>query len=271
MNKAQKVIVILGLLALLAMCLVPPWFATYSRGRLALGYGFIFNPPARGGLASSIDFARLVVQAVALAACTGIGYFVAGWIRGSATSSDSPILPQLNSTQRKVGVAGIIVALFLALCPAWDVSWNEYQHVSEGASYDDAIANTEDVQLRTVLRDPEVRRGFILAPVSPPSPTRQLGTIAPWSNPFDVFDLAPLDDGPWQEYKAVPPAHKESRRNDVVVWDNQYVIGVDFSERSRSIRLQQLCFELAAVLIPTFLLMALFRQPPVAQGPSKSD
>jgi hypothetical protein len=92
MNSRQRVILGVGLVAVAAMCLVPPWEWTSARPTFPLsqgpaGYGLVFSPPDAfalaawrgstsgeavvGVLGERIDIARLFIQFIAVAGLAG--------------------------------------------------------------------------------------------------------------------------------------------------------------------------------------------------------
>jgi len=94
MNKAQKVVIVVVLVAVAIMCIVPPWqsrASSWSRlnrspgggsqGIGTAGYAFIFMPPdyARG-----IDVARLAFQLIALLALGGTAFAIVHVLRSRA-------------------------------------------------------------------------------------------------------------------------------------------------------------------------------------------
>ncbi len=82
MNQAQRVIIYLGIIALITMALIPPWTHT-AQTHLAyaedpVGYQFIGSPP-EGKITSNlaegykIDLARIGLQFTVVIACMGFG------------------------------------------------------------------------------------------------------------------------------------------------------------------------------------------------------
>ena len=67
--------------AILVMALFPPWQITLRNINDNCGYAFIATPPPRGTrleLPCSVDFTRLLVQWVAVAAVAGIALIISG-------------------------------------------------------------------------------------------------------------------------------------------------------------------------------------------------
>jgi hypothetical protein len=104
MNLAQRVVILIGLLAIAALALFPPWYAAYqgavaeeregdwapaniSSGYLSMGHRPLTAPPAPGPIeiklgapergwqasvtASGVDMRRLLLEWIAVAAITG--------------------------------------------------------------------------------------------------------------------------------------------------------------------------------------------------------
>jgi len=90
MNSRQRIVLRFGLLALLLLCLVPPWVTTYQVSIVRHpwtrpdGYGLIFAPPppdtaTYGGVQGvEADYPRLAVEVLALAAAVGIVFLAVG-------------------------------------------------------------------------------------------------------------------------------------------------------------------------------------------------
>ena len=79
MNKRRRVVLIIGLVAAAAMCLVPPWEVRVDvregNYRTDKGYALLFTPPAER---AEITRDRLLLEALAVAAATGAAFVVLG-------------------------------------------------------------------------------------------------------------------------------------------------------------------------------------------------
>jgi len=321
MNKSQKFIVLIGLLVLLAMCLVPPWYSSVGSTSKGLGYGFLFSPPTYGTFISSIDFTRLGLQCVTLALLCTVAYFTLGWL-SLGKAGNEPHRVKLNKRQRAIGASGVVLATLIAMFPMWDVSWVETQHIAVGTSLDDATSSRASIRIETINRSSEFQRGFTFTRLSTPSPTVEVGrhpdTGVIWNNepnalPAGItWDYEPntLPAGiTWDEPEPAKPsvksiiaagAPKPEPRDlladqpeprdllsdmpapkpftpdpSMVAPSNAplarlaFIINVDFKEKTRAIRFQNLLFELAVVVVPTLFLMLIFREP-VAHVPDPS-
>jgi len=343
MNKSQKFIVLIGLLVLLAMCLVPPWYSSVGSTSKGLGYGFLFSPPTYGTFISSIDFTRLGLQCVTLALLCTVAYFTLGWL-SLGKAGNEPHRVKLNKRQRAIGASGVVLATLIAMFPMWDVSWVETQHIAVGTSLDDATSSRASIRIETINRSSEFQRGFTFTRLSTPSPTVEVGrhpdTGVIWNNEPntlpagitwddepkylsdsdiglkpkglsdadiglkpkylsdadiglppakpsvksiiaagapkpDPFDLLADEPDPFDLLSDMPAPKPFTSDPSMVAPSNAplarlaYIINVDFKEKTRAIRFQNLLFELAVVVVPTLFLMLIFREP-VAHVPDPS-
>lgn len=62
LNDNQKLVILIGTVAVFAMGIYPPWEWLGQLGTSTGGYGFIFVPPAPEGPGDRIDLGRLLVQ-----------------------------------------------------------------------------------------------------------------------------------------------------------------------------------------------------------------
>ena len=84
LNKAQKKILITGIVLIIVCCLFPPWVRTYraslTYSERSIGYSLIISPPkvgARLNLGVKLDSSRLLLQIFIISLATGAGVLLA--------------------------------------------------------------------------------------------------------------------------------------------------------------------------------------------------
>ena len=79
MNKAQKTILLCGMVALVIMVLFPPWLHITLLFTDFVGYGPLWSPPQLKGKvtpANTVAISHLLAQIIALVGVTGVLYAV---------------------------------------------------------------------------------------------------------------------------------------------------------------------------------------------------
>ena len=81
MNKAQRIVLVAGLLVVVAMVVYPPWVATKVDYRGGLGqteYHLLIAEVSNSHAVFEIDLKRLFLQIVAVGILTAAGYVLVG-------------------------------------------------------------------------------------------------------------------------------------------------------------------------------------------------
>ena len=85
MNKAQRIVLVVGFIIAVAMIAYPPWIGTAYNKPTITKYRFIASDTDAGTSILTYFYAldpqRLCLQLIGLAFATGAGYFAAGWTR----------------------------------------------------------------------------------------------------------------------------------------------------------------------------------------------
>ena len=83
-NKLQRLIIVVGAIAILACCLFPPWVHTFKAEGIyseeSAGYSLLISPPARKSksvkFGIKLDSSRLLLQIFIITISTGLGVFL---------------------------------------------------------------------------------------------------------------------------------------------------------------------------------------------------
>lgn len=157
LNRAQRLLLVAGLIVMAFMGIVPPWLyrTQYGWTRVAAIYRPIFLPPRtlpylRGWL-PQVDLYRLGVQYTVVVFAVVAGLVLLRRRRPQERESEGSPSRRLRRGRQAVIVIALVLLAAMVLYPPWLHLWEDY-HSGVRAQYDAGYG--------LVFRPPEAKRGW---------------------------------------------------------------------------------------------------------------